>query len=231
MKSVTTAADIWSVGCLAVELLTGTPASRGAGCMDGKRDLGVPCLFPRPWPACWPTPRGNAVVHPPRSEPCTTSGCLSHPPTQTAGSPPYYELQPMSALYNIVQDKRPPLPAGISAGMLDFLVQCFQKVGPPPGPAEGAPAPAWPGGSGSRSPGLGPLEGLRGGCTHRAAASSRCRCRQAPSQSDCSGASRAAAGAGQACGAGRPTAPPFLRPARRTRWRGRPPRSCCSTRG
>lgn len=41
MKAVTTAADIWSVGCLAIELLT--------------------------------------------------------------GSPPYFDLQPMSALYNIVQ--------------------------------------------------------------------------------------------------------------------------------
>ena len=41
MKAVTTSADIWSVGCLAIELLT--------------------------------------------------------------GNPPYYDLQPMSALYNIVQ--------------------------------------------------------------------------------------------------------------------------------
>lgn len=66
MKSVTTAADIWSVGCLAIELLT--------------------------------------------------------------GSPPYFDLQPMSALYNIVQDAHPPLPPGISPGMKDFLLNCFQKV-------------------------------------------------------------------------------------------------------
>ncbi len=30
------------------------------------------------------------------------------------GSPPYYELQPMSALFRIVQDECPPLPEGIS---------------------------------------------------------------------------------------------------------------------
>ncbi|GAB4815162.1 hypothetical protein N2152v2_002208 [Parachlorella kessleri] len=65
LKSVTTAADIWSVGCLAIELLT--------------------------------------------------------------GNPPYYDLQPMSALYNIVQDPHPPLPPDISMGMEDFLRKCFQK--------------------------------------------------------------------------------------------------------
>jgi len=65
MKPVTTAADIWSVGCLAVELLT--------------------------------------------------------------GSPPYFDLQPMSALYNIVQDKHPPIPNDISDEMRDFLLNCFQK--------------------------------------------------------------------------------------------------------
>lgn len=65
MKPVTTAADIWSVGCLAVELLT--------------------------------------------------------------GSPPYFDLQPMSALYNIVQDKHPPIPNDISDEMRDFLLKCFQK--------------------------------------------------------------------------------------------------------
>lgn len=66
LKSVTSASDIWSVGCLAIELLT--------------------------------------------------------------GQPPYYDLQPLSALYNIVQDVHPPLPPGASASMKDFLLQCFRKV-------------------------------------------------------------------------------------------------------
>jgi serine/threonine protein kinase len=65
LKTVTTASDIWSVGCLAVELLT--------------------------------------------------------------GQPPYYELQPLSALYNIVQNPHPPLPTIASPSMLDFLLQCFRK--------------------------------------------------------------------------------------------------------
>jgi len=66
LKTVTTASDIWSVGCLAVELLT--------------------------------------------------------------GQPPYYDLQPLSALYNIVQNLHPPLPTTASSSMLDFLLQCFRKV-------------------------------------------------------------------------------------------------------
>ena len=66
LKAVTTASDVWSVGCLAVELLT--------------------------------------------------------------GQPPYYDLQPLSALYNIVQDAHPPLPPGASSSMQDFLLQCFRKV-------------------------------------------------------------------------------------------------------
>lgn len=67
LKTVTTASDVWSLGCLAVELVM--------------------------------------------------------------GQPPYHELQPLSALYNIVQDPHPPLPPGISASMRDFLLECFRKVG------------------------------------------------------------------------------------------------------
>ncbi len=66
MTSVGAAADVWSVGCLALELLT--------------------------------------------------------------GAPPYFELQPMSALFRIVADARPPLPDTISPELRDFLLQCFNKV-------------------------------------------------------------------------------------------------------
>lgn len=65
MTSVTAAADIWSVACLAIELLT--------------------------------------------------------------GQAPYYDLQPMSALFRIVQDEHPPLPEDISPGMHNLLLQCFNK--------------------------------------------------------------------------------------------------------
>lgn len=41
--------------------------------------------------------------------------------------PPYYDLQPMSALYRIVQDEAPPLPDNLSADLVDFLLLCFQK--------------------------------------------------------------------------------------------------------
>lgn len=65
LKTVTVSSDIWSVGCLAVELLT--------------------------------------------------------------GHPPYFDLQPLSALYNIVQDPHPPLPNGTSEAFQEFLLSCFNK--------------------------------------------------------------------------------------------------------
>ncbi|KAG9453114.1 hypothetical protein H6P81_006018 [Aristolochia fimbriata] len=41
--------------------------------------------------------------------------------------PPYYDLQPMPALFRIVQDKHPPIPDGLSPDITDFLRQCFKK--------------------------------------------------------------------------------------------------------
>ncbi|ONM12669.1 MAP3K epsilon protein kinase 1 [Zea mays] len=41
--------------------------------------------------------------------------------------PPYYDLQPMPALFRIVQDVHPPIPEGLSPEITDFLRQCFQK--------------------------------------------------------------------------------------------------------
>ncbi|CAA7402037.1 unnamed protein product [Spirodela intermedia] len=41
--------------------------------------------------------------------------------------PPYYDLQPMPALFRIVQDKHPPLPDGLTPAITDFLLQCFKK--------------------------------------------------------------------------------------------------------
>lgn len=43
------------------------------------------------------------------------------------GRPPYYNLQPMPALFRIVNDDHPPLPQGASPVVIDFLMQCFQK--------------------------------------------------------------------------------------------------------
>ncbi|KAK2764027.1 hypothetical protein FQN54_009646 [Arachnomyces sp. PD_36] len=43
------------------------------------------------------------------------------------GKPPYYKLQPMPALFRIVNDDHPPLPQGASPAVRDFLMQCFQK--------------------------------------------------------------------------------------------------------
>jgi serine/threonine protein kinase len=43
------------------------------------------------------------------------------------GTPPYFDLGTMSALFNIVQDPHPPLPEGISEELKDFLMKCFLK--------------------------------------------------------------------------------------------------------
>jgi len=43
------------------------------------------------------------------------------------GSPPYFELDSMQALYRIVQDDCPPLPDNISPLLREFLLTCFQK--------------------------------------------------------------------------------------------------------
>ncbi|EGN91709.1 hypothetical protein SERLA73DRAFT_173393 [Serpula lacrymans var. lacrymans S7.3] len=64
-SGATTASDIWSVGCLVIELLE--------------------------------------------------------------GKPPYHFLDPMPALFRIVQDDCPPIPDGASPIVKDFLLHCFQK--------------------------------------------------------------------------------------------------------
>ena len=41
--------------------------------------------------------------------------------------PPYYEFEPMAAMFRIVTDDCPPIPSGISPGLKDFLLKCFMK--------------------------------------------------------------------------------------------------------
>ncbi|PHU17248.1 MAP3K epsilon protein kinase 1 [Capsicum chinense] len=41
--------------------------------------------------------------------------------------PPYYDLQPMPALFRIVQDDHPPIPDSLTPAITDFLRQCFKK--------------------------------------------------------------------------------------------------------
>jgi len=43
------------------------------------------------------------------------------------GRPPYHFLDPMPALFRIVQDDCPPIPDGASPIVKDFLLHCFQK--------------------------------------------------------------------------------------------------------
>ncbi|KDQ62037.1 hypothetical protein JAAARDRAFT_189411 [Jaapia argillacea MUCL 33604] len=44
-----------------------------------------------------------------------------------SGKPPYHFLDPMPALFRIVQDDSPPIPEGASPIVKDFLYHCFQK--------------------------------------------------------------------------------------------------------
>ncbi|EGG13923.1 putative protein serine/threonine kinase [Cavenderia fasciculata] len=43
------------------------------------------------------------------------------------GSPPYFNHNPMAAMFRIVQDERPPFPKNISAQLASFLTRCFVK--------------------------------------------------------------------------------------------------------
>ena len=52
-------------------------------------------------------------------------GCLAV--ELVTGRPPYHEMQPMAAMFHIVQDDFPRLPPAASEDLLDFLTHCFQK--------------------------------------------------------------------------------------------------------
>ncbi|KAF1955652.1 hypothetical protein CC80DRAFT_505514 [Byssothecium circinans] len=43
------------------------------------------------------------------------------------GKPPYHKLQPMQALFRIVNDDHPPIPGSASKYLSEFLMECFQK--------------------------------------------------------------------------------------------------------
>lgn len=43
------------------------------------------------------------------------------------GKPPYHKLQPMQALFRIVNDEHPPIPGSASKYLAEFLMECFQK--------------------------------------------------------------------------------------------------------
>ncbi len=59
-------------------------------------------------------------MSPHRSVGCTVIELLE-------GKPPYHFLDPMPALFRIVQDDSPPIPEGASPIVKDFLYHCFQK--------------------------------------------------------------------------------------------------------
>lgn len=56
---------------------------------------------------------------------CRSVGCVVIELLE--GKPPYHFLDPMPALFRIVQDDCPPIPEGASHIVKDFLYHCFQK--------------------------------------------------------------------------------------------------------
>jgi serine/threonine protein kinase len=62
---------------------------------------------------------------------CSTSDIWSVGSTVVellTGSPPYFNLEAMAAMYRIVVDPVPPLPPNLGADLRDFLLLCFNKV-------------------------------------------------------------------------------------------------------
>jgi len=43
------------------------------------------------------------------------------------GNPPHHQLGPVAAVYHILEDECPPLPAAMSEDGIDFLKRCFTK--------------------------------------------------------------------------------------------------------
>jgi serine/threonine protein kinase len=61
-----------------------------------------------------------SLLYPRRSVGCVVIELLE-------GKPPYHFLNPMPALFRIVQDDSPPIPEGASPIVKDFMYHCFQK--------------------------------------------------------------------------------------------------------
>lgn len=117
MTQVTSGSDIWSVGCLILELLTGYPPYFDLQPMSalfrivqvGRRAGGGwrgPCASASADSRRTRVPEGRRNL------------CWAHPPVPRPRRPP--------------QDEHPPLPDNVSPLLADFLLQCFHKVGQPP---------------------------------------------------------------------------------------------------
>ena len=101
----------WSMALLKASMLTGSGTRSHR---INRRDTSFRYLVSTP------ASPGMFVLTPDRSVGCTVIELLE-------GRPPYHKLDPMPALFRIVNDEHPPLPDGASPAVRDFLLQCFQK--------------------------------------------------------------------------------------------------------
>jgi serine/threonine protein kinase len=106
MTQVTPASDIWSVGCLIVELLTGAPPYYDLQPMSALFRIVQVCRYACPW--------GTVLL----SALQLLSRAARQQPTVV-----HFDVSPAW-----LQDDHPPLPENITPLMQDFLMSCFQKV-------------------------------------------------------------------------------------------------------
>lgn len=112
--AVTAAADIWALGCTVVELVRVRWLPGRANCHRHR-----PCT-------------SGSSHHKPQV-PSNRSTVSSRPYTvpllllQVAGSPPYYDLPPMTALFRIVQDEAPPLPETVSPVLREVRYEAHRR--------------------------------------------------------------------------------------------------------
>jgi serine/threonine protein kinase len=136
MTQVTPASDIWSVGCLIIELLTGYPPYydlqpmsalfRIVQVCSSSSNISSSCLQ-------------SVVYTVPRAQRCSRFGCKSSSAELRGpcGLQGYADTSSKCVALccsvlccTFMQDLHPPLPENVSPLLDDFLLKCFQKVGP-----------------------------------------------------------------------------------------------------
>ncbi|CAI5465372.1 unnamed protein product [Closterium sp. Yama58-4] len=123
MSGISPASDIWSVNtCGLVKLADFGVAIRLEEAAACHGDAENPNVVGTPY---WMAPEVIEMSGISPASDIWSVGCTVIELLTT--KPPYFDLQPMPALFRIVQDDLPPLPENVSAATSDFLHLCFRK--------------------------------------------------------------------------------------------------------